>query len=113
MKIILFAVVSLICVASFGSTKPIDVIVDEESILQNPNLSKSQKSLLLTQQGEWLMTSDSFFLPFDIFTKALDLDSDNIKARIYVAAINPFMSLKGILTRLDKLASKSPEASKS
>lgn len=88
------------------------VIVDTDKILNDSSLTPTQKSATLTQQGEWLLTKDSIFLPYDIFKKALELDSSNLKAKIYVAGIAPYMNYKGLLGRIEKLATASSEGKK-
>lgn len=87
----------------------IDTSFDTKTILENTNLTDTQKSKLLTEQAEWILTSKDFFLVYPLFKKALELDANNSKAKLYLTLFKPHMNLRGIITKMSGIIEKKPE----
>jgi len=88
------------------SNKTTSTIVDAQKVLDDPELTNSQKAVQLVNAGEQLFTPQAFFLSDPIFKAALEKDPSNKKAQLYNNMLKPMMNLKGILGRVEPLMKK-------
>ncbi len=83
-------------------------VVDARQVIDDPDLSKIEKSNKLVSVGEQLFTPESFFLSAPVFDAALEQNSNNSAALFYSAILKPMMNMRGIMARIEPLMKKDP-----
>ncbi|MGZ3723861.1 MAG: hypothetical protein ACXVA9_13050, partial [Bdellovibrionales bacterium] len=63
----------------------------------------------LAQAGEALLTPVSFMFADELFTQALNLDSQNMRAGLYKSILGPVMKTRGFMARIAPYISTLPE----
>ena len=115
MKKMSYALIGLLCVISAGcssdsSKKPVKTAeVNTESIIDDKSVSPKQKAERLALASEQLVSPLSFMYANDVASQALQLDAKNQKAQFVKALVAPMMALKGVMARIQPIATRTPE----
>jgi hypothetical protein len=77
-------------------------------VIDNPQLSRQQKSAAFTDSAEQMLTPSGFMFVKTLADEAVVLDPSNGKAKILAAMMAPALELKGVMTRIEPLVKTRP-----
>lgn len=80
--------------------------LDLNPALKSTSSSKKAKAERLALSAEKLVTPIGFMYAYRVFTKALEIDPNNGRARFYQAFLRPAMELRGLITRVEPLVKR-------
>lgn len=103
------SVLALTACAPQGSDLSSDGTINLTSIASDSSLSPEQKAEKMALAAEQLVTPETFMYAYDVAQKALDIDPQNVRARVWKAAIAPTMELQGIYARIEPLVKTDSE----
>ena len=82
--------------------------VDAANVLNNNSLNTQDRAEQLAKSAEQLVSVQGFAYASDVADLALQLDPNNLRAKLVKAALAPVMAQKGILARIAPLVGRDP-----
>ena len=109
-SIIMLAACSLATSAcSKKNEKEVVKTIDTNAIISESGITDSKKAEKLALAAEQLVSPGSFMYAKDVVDQALAIDKNNKRAQMVDALISPFISYKGIMTRIKPLSDRNEE----
>lgn len=84
--------------------------IDINGIVNQQNLSKTDKAEQLALAAEQLITGDSFMYADEVASTALSVDPKNKRAQLIKALVGPAMATKGLLARVKPIVTRTEKS---